>query len=173
MARLGYYVYRLDYIQYAINYTKKSAEENNLLSKIHLYTQDLGRKWPFQDNFFDLAVDCFASIDIETLRKRLKYKNELFRTLRPRGYALVMAVSTKDEIEKVFLKTNPGPEKNSTIWPGSGKFQKDYNENELRKFYKEFTIIDLEENNKKAFKLNRNYTATNYWMILQKPNSEF
>lgn len=170
LARLGYDVYGLDYIQEAINFTKKSAKKNKLLTKIHLYTQDLGKKWPFKDNFFDLAVDCFASIDIETLKDRKKYKSELFRTLKFGGYALVMVVSTKDDIEREFLKTNPGPEKNSTIWPGSGKFQKDYDENELREFYKEFRIVALEEKSKTAFKLDKNFIATNYWLVLQKPN---
>lgn len=170
LAQLGYEVYGLDYIQEAIDCTKKSAKKDKLLTKVHLYTQDLGKKWPFKDNFFDLAVDCFASIDIETLRDRKKYKSELFRTLKSGGYALVMVVSTKDEIEKKYLKTNPGPERNSTLWPGSGKLQKDYDENELKEFYKEFRVVALEENSKKAFKLRRNFTATNYWLVLQKPN---
>ena len=169
LAKLGYDVYGLDYIPHAINYTEKSAKKNNLSSRIHLYLQDIGKRWPFRDIFFDLAIDCFASIDIETLRDREKYKSELFRTLKPGGYALVMVVSTKDDIEKEFLKTNPGPEKNSTIWPSSGKFQKDYDEKELREFYREFIIIKLIENKKKAFKLGKKFIATNYWMVLQKP----
>lgn len=171
LAGLGYDVYGLDYIQYAINYTRKSAKKNNLLSKIHLYTQDLGKKWPFQDNFFDLAVDCFSSIDIEIKGDRERYRDELFRTLKYGGYTLIMVVSVNDEIEKEFLKNSPGTEKNTTIWPGTGKFQKDYDEKELRKFYEKFRIIDIKENKKKAFKLGRDFVATNYWLVLQKPKN--
>lgn len=92
----------------------------------------------------------------------------MFRTLKPGGHALVMVVSTNDEIESEFIRRYPGKEKNSTIWPGNGKFQKDYDENELREFYKEFEIVKLKEVKKPAFKLNRKYIATNYWMVLRK-----
>ena len=170
LAKLGYNVYGLDYIQYAINYTKKAAIKNNLSSKVHLYIQNLDKKWKFDDDFFDSAVDCFSSIDIETKSGRERYRDELFRTLKPGGYALVMVVSTNDEIEKEFLKSSPGKEKNSTIWPGTGKFQKDYDGKELREFYKKFNVVDLKERKKKAFKLGRNFIATNYWLLLQKPN---
>ena len=92
----------------------------------------------------------------------------MFRTLKPGGHAFVVVNSVKDEIESELLKTSPGPEKNSVYWP-SGKFEKDYDEDELREFYKEFKIVEFREIVKPAVKLGRNYTATNYWVFLQKP----
>lgn len=167
LAKLGFEVYGMDYIQQALDHTKQKAIQNNLLDKIYLYNTSIDEKWPFKDNFFDLSIDCFSSIDIETKGGREIYRQEMFRTLKPAGYAMVAVVSIDDEIEKELLKTSPGLEKNSTIWP-DGKFQKDYDEEELREFYKDFEIPELKEIKKKVFKLNTHYTATNYWVVLRK-----
>ncbi len=168
LAKQGFEVYAIDYIKLALNHTKNQAEKNNLTSKVHLEEAEIDKKWFFPDNFFDIAVDSFSSIDIETKRGREVYKDEMLRTLKPAGYALVMVVSVNDEWEKELIKMSPGREKNSAIWLQNGKFQKDYDEEELREFYKDFKILELKELRHKAFKLGKHYTATNYWIVLKK-----
>ena len=166
-AKKGFEVYALDYIQEAIEITHNKAEQAGVTHLIHLYQIPIDKQWPFKDNFFDLAIDSFSSIDIESYKGRVIYRDEMFRTLKPKGYAFVSVVSALDEIEAELIQKSPGKEKNSALWP-SGKFQKDYEEKELREFYSSFRIIALEEKRKPAFKLGRHYTATNYWLILQK-----
>ena len=100
------------------------------------------------------------------------YKQELFRTLKPGGYALVTVVATIDEFEAELIKLYPGNEPHSSLWPQNGKFQKNYTEAELKAFYAEFLLVDFQIHTKKAIKLNRNYTATNYWLLLQKSNPQ-
>lgn len=168
LAEQGFEVYGMDYIKLALNYTQESAKKNNVADKVHLSLVDIGQKWPFKNNFFDIAIDCFSSIDIETKQGREIYKKEMLRTLKFGGYSLVMVVSVNDEIEGEFIRKHPCKEKNSTIWSGNGKFQKNYDEDELREFYKDFEIIQLKEIKKPAFKLGKKYTATNYWMVLRK-----
>lgn len=168
LAQQNYEVYGMDYIKTAIDHTRKIAYKLNIEHLIKLFLTPIDKPWPFQDNFFDVAVDCFSSIDVETYKRRVTYKKEMYRTLKPDGYALVCVVSTDDELEKEMIKKYPGPEINSTIWPDNGKFQKDYNEKELREFYKEFKIIELRKIKKPAFKLGKHYTATNFWLLLQK-----
>ncbi|MBI2641899.1 methyltransferase domain-containing protein [Candidatus Roizmanbacteria bacterium] len=172
LAKEGYSVYAIGYIQFTLDIIGKEAKRQDCERNIHLYKNAIDRKWPFRNNFFDLAIDCFSSIDIETRKGRIIYKTELLRTLKPGGYALVTVVSANDEIERGLMKKYPGKEKNSVIWPHNGKFQKNYDERELRDFYKEFQILKLQENKKRAFKLGKNYIATNYWMILRKPLAE-
>ena len=167
LAQQGFEVYGIDYVKSSIEHAKKAASNNDVSSRLILTKAFMDRKWPFKDNFFDVAIDCFASIDVETKKGRETYKKEMLRTLKPGGYVLVMAVAAEDEIESELIRTSPGKERNSTIWPG-GKFQKDYDENELREFYDEFEIMKVRKIKKPAFKLNRNYTATNYWMVLRK-----
>ena len=124
--------------------------------------------WQIDDNFFDLAIDSFSSIDIETKLGRERCRDEMYRTLKPGGYALVTVCSAEDEWEKELIASHPGPEPNSTIWPQNGKFQKDYDETELREFYKTFDIVELKRISKPAFKLGRDGTATNLWVVLRK-----
>lgn len=166
-AKQGYEVYGIDYIPAAINHTKQRARTLNIQNRIKLFTAAIDQRWPFPDNFFDLAIDNYSSIDIETKKGRETYKKELVRTLKPGGWALVAVVSTDDELEQTMKK---GREPNSTIWP-NGKFQKNYTQKELREFYKEFEILEIKEMKKPAFKLGKNYMATNYWMILRNPSS--
>lgn len=169
LAKQGYTVFGIDYIASAVKHTQELARKFKLEDTIIATCSDLDKTWPYENNFFDHAIDCFTSIDIETEKGRLKYKRELFRTLKPKGYAFIAVVSAEDEIEKEFIRLHPGPEKNSTIWPDNGKFQKDYDANELKDFYKEFNVVQLETITKKTFKLGRYYTATNLWLIIQKP----
>lgn len=169
LAQLGYIIYAMDYIEFALEHCKKKAEALNVHDRIHLYHTELDTTWPFESNFFDIAIDCFSSIDIETLEGRTIYKKEMLRTLKPGGYALVAVVSIEDEIESEIYQQSPGKEPNSTIWSTNGKFQKNYDEIELKEFYNEFEIKELQKKNKKAYKLGKNYTTTNFWMVLQKP----
>jgi len=169
LAKKGFDVYAVDYSSNAVSHAEKEAKKIKLKNPIHFFVQDIDKKWPFEDNFFDLAIDCFSSIDIETAQGREIYKNEMLRTLKQKGLALVTVVSANDEIEKEFIKKYPGKEKNSVIWPTNGKFQKNYDELELREFYKQFTLLALEEKQKKAYKLDQNYIASNYYLIVQKP----
>jgi len=168
LAGKGFEVFAVDYIKSALQVLERLAVKTSLEDKIHIKQFDVDKKWPLEDNYFNLAIDSFSSIDIETLEGRQVYRDEMFRTLRQKGYALITVVSVDDELEKSMIIQSPGSEKNSTIWP-SGKFQKDYESNELKEFYKNFTIIALEEIKKPAFKLGKDYVATNYWLILQKP----
>ncbi len=168
LAQNGFNVYAMDYAKNALDHTRKLAEKNNLIDKIHLYKADIDKKWSFEDNFFDLTIDSFSSIDIETKKGREIYKHEMYRTLKREGLAFVSVVSSEDDWEKKLIKESPGKEKNSTIWPQNGKFQKDYDEDELRHFYREFKIVELRKVKKKAFKLGKNYIATDFWVILRK-----
>lgn len=168
LAEQGFQVYAVDYIQEAIDYAKNQAKHKNVQDSIIFINAAIDVPWQFENNFFDFAVDCFSSIDIETKDGREIYKQEMYRTLKPGGYALVSVVSTADEMEAEMIKQSPGIEPNSTIWPGNGKFQKDYTEPELREFYNKFEIVELKEVKKKSVKLNREFMATNFRLILRK-----
>lgn len=141
LAKSGFETYGIDYIPTAIRMARQLAEKNGVAQRVKLKMAEIDKPWPFEDEFFDVAIDSYSSIDIETLQGRQIYKDEMLRTLKKGGYARVMVVSARDEIESEFIKSNPGQEKNSVVWP-SGKFQKDYDEEELREFYKKFNIIE-------------------------------
>ena len=168
LSEQGFQVYAVDYIQEAIDYAKHQVKDKNVQDSIIFINAAIDVPWQFENIFFDYAVDCFSSIDIETRDGREIYKQEMYRTLKPGGFALVSVVSADDEIEAEMIKQSPGLEPNSTIWPSNGKFQKNYTESELRRFYSEFEIVELNEIKKKSVKLNREFIATNFRLILRK-----
>lgn len=168
LAKLGFEVYALDYVKAALDFLVQQAETKKLLNQIMVFNTEIDKRWPFEDNFFELALDSFSSIDIESKKGREVYCEEMFRTLKTGGYALVTVVSSDDEWEKKLIKESSGKEKNSSVWPQNQKFQKDYDEQELRMFYTGFEIITLEKINKRAFKLGKEYTATIFWLVLKK-----
>lgn len=168
LAKLGFEVWALEYIGVAIAAAKQLADGNDVADKIHFELAEVDTNWQIDDNFFDLAIDSFSSIDIETKQGREKCRDEMYRTLKPGGYALITVCSADDEWEKELIANHPGTEPNSTIWPQNGKFQKDYDEAELREFYKAFEVVELKKISKPAFKLGRDGTATNLWAVLRK-----
>lgn len=168
LAKLGYEVWGLEYIELAVDSAKQLADKNDVGSKVHFEICEVDSGWKIENNFFDIAIDSFSSIDIETKEGREKCRDEMYRTLKSGGYALVTVCSSDDEWEKELISKHPGPEPNSTIWPQNGKFQKDYDELELREFYKKFEAVDLKKISKPAFKLEREGTATNLWLVLRK-----
>lgn len=165
-AKLGLEVYCLEYIQQAVEAINKLACIAKVKDKVKTFNCAVDSKWPFENSFFDYSLDCFSSIDIETRKGREIYRGEMLRTLKPGGSAFVAVVSIKDEWESKLLLKNPGKEKNSVVWP-SGKFQKNYDEQELKDFYKNFKIVEIKKVQKKAFKLGKNYTAENFLLTLQ------
>lgn len=169
LAELGFVVNALEYIEPAVEAAEQLAESKGVAKKIHFDLAEIDETWNFPNNYFDVAIDSFSSIDIETLQGRETCRDEMFRTLKPGGYALVTVCSADDEWEKELIANHPGTEPNSTLWPQNGKFQKDYDEQELRAFYESFEIIELRKISKPAFKLGREGTATNLWLVLQKP----
>ncbi len=169
LAHMGLEVYAFDFIDHAIAHARKRAEQKNVNDKIHFSEASMDKRWDFPNDYFDLAVDCFSSIDIETKDGRDIYKSELLRVLKPGGYALVCVVAASDEFESELMKSNPGTEPNSSLWPQNGKFQKNYDELELRSFYSSFAIVDFQVIKKSAIKLGKKFEATNYWLLLQKP----
>jgi ubiquinone/menaquinone biosynthesis C-methylase UbiE len=169
LAKIGFEVWALEYIKPALEAAKKLADSNKVADEIHFMDAEIDSVWQFEDNFFDLAVDSFSSIDIETKKGRETCRDEMFRTLRSRGYGLVNVCSADDEWEEDLIANHPGPELNSTVWPQNGKFQKDYDEAELLEFYKKFEIIELKKISKPAFKLGREGIATNLWLVVKKP----
>lgn len=168
LASIGFEVYGLEYIQQAIDVAQNLSVERGTSANTNFKLAEIDKPWPFEDGYFDIAVDSFSSIDVETRDGRELCRDEMRRTLKPGGYALVTVCSADDEWEKELILRYPGPEKNSTLWPDNGKFQKNYDEDELREFYSNFKIVELRKIQKLTHKLGRDGTATNFWLVLQK-----
>lgn len=168
LAKRGYAVDALEYIAFARQCTTELAVQNNIADRVNVHSAEIDANWPFPSEYFAIAVDSFSSIDIETKEGREKCRDEMHRTLKAGGYALVNVCSADDEWEAELIRNHPSPEHNSTVWPQNGKFKKDYSEEELRKFYSVFEVCEVRTIQKQAHKLGRDGIATNLWMVLRK-----
>lgn len=163
----GFSVYALDYIQSAIDHISDTVEQKKL-QNVTPICMPIDEPWQFPDNYFDVAIDCFASIDIETSSGRQVYRNEMLRTLKSGAYALVVVVAAEDEFESKLIRQYPGSEMNSSIWPMTGKFQKNYEKKELTDFYDSFEVVAIETLKKTARKMGKDFITTKYWLVLRK-----
>jgi SAM-dependent methyltransferase len=168
LATLGFNVKALDYIVSALAAGRELAKRRHVEDRVDFREADIDAPWQFDSNYFDVAVDYFSSIDIETRAGRRVCRDEMYRTLKPGGHALVAVCSAEDEWERELIDTHPGPEPNSTYWPHNGKFQKNYSEPELLEFYSRFNIVKFKKVKKPAYKQNRTGIATNLLLLLSK-----
>jgi SAM-dependent methyltransferase len=113
LATLGFEVWALEYIEPAIKAAAELASNRNVTNKIHFELSEIDEAWAYEDDFFDIAIDSFSSIDIETKVGREVCRDEILRTLKPGGYALITVCSAEDEWEKDLITNHPGPEPNS------------------------------------------------------------
>jgi len=117
---------------------------------------------------FDFALDSLTSASIYKAENRYKMADNIYKLLKPGGVAWVRAVSTMDEMESQLMLSNPGPETGSSVWPGSGKFQKNFTVSELVDMYGRFDPVIIRREKKQARKLGKDFTATNWWAIFEK-----
>jgi len=60
--------------------------------------------------------------------------------LKHGGYYLFYGISPSE-----LVRTNPGPEPNSGVFPRTGKFEKQYARDELLEAYRAFNLVRLDE----------------------------
>jgi len=86
LAKRGATMEGFDFSEVAIAEAKRRAEGINGVS---LQVADATHGWPYESNYFDFGIDCFASTDIESSVGRTFALTEMKRVLKPGGYAFV------------------------------------------------------------------------------------
>lgn len=157
-----------DFSSVAIEEAKKRTSVAASKVLPHFCVHDATQPWPFKNDSFDFAIDCFASTDIDSLQGRTFARNELWRVLKKNGYLLVYTLSTDDAFHQEMRKTSPAPEKNSFLHPTNGKFEKVFEEEELKTFYEDWKVIEKKRISKTASFFGKNYSCSHFWMVLQK-----
>jgi ubiquinone/menaquinone biosynthesis C-methylase UbiE len=137
LASQGFNVTGVDFAPEAIKEARKRAEE---IRNIRFENLDISKNWPYKNDSFEIIIDCFSTMCIP-LKGRQNAISESFRVLKTKGYFLFYAIGRTSLVDK-----SPGPEINSAIFPRTGKFEKQYEESEIRNEYRNFKIISLEKN---------------------------
>jgi SAM-dependent methyltransferase len=158
----------IDYVQSAIDSCKKQADTLGI-NNVNFVRQDmLNYEYTSDKNTYNLVIDSLTSTSIAGRANRTVFANNVYNLMHRNGFLLVRAVSTEDEFEQELMMANPGPEDNSSIWPISGKFQKNFTEEELVDMYKDLEPVTIEYERKEAIKMGREFLATNLWALFKK-----
>lgn len=135
LAKCGFNVYGTDVVKEALNDFRKSVRQAGLLGKVRLFHRDLGEKFPFRNDFFDVVIDINSFPNLVSETKRKRYKNELFRVMRKGSYYLIYAYSKDVGYYEPMLERFHGKEKGTIICPDDNIQRKLYTMDELKKFF--------------------------------------
>lgn len=122
---------------------------------------------PFADSSFDIILDSLTSTSMQKAARN-KFADEAYRLLRPKGLLLMRCVSASDDTESNLMRTNPGPEVNSSIWPDSLKFQKNFSAQEVIEMHDRLSLLLLKRVQKFSQKLGSHVYVTNWSAIFEK-----
>ncbi len=166
LAQQGIEATGFDFSQTAI----EKARHRALLAhadKASFVLQDATIPWKFEDNSFDLGIDCFAFTDIESEENRNFAAKEFYRVLKVGGYLLVYALSTDDEFHKEMIKKHPSTEKNALVHP-TGKFEKVFDAEEIITLHNKLHLVVHKRLAKTPTYEGKKYNANHHWMIFEK-----
>ncbi|MBP9838768.1 MAG: class I SAM-dependent methyltransferase [Proteobacteria bacterium] len=169
LAKQGLKVTCLDFIDEALKEIERKAKAENLINQIETRNSYISSPWEYPDNYFDFAIDCYASIDIEAKEGRATCISEMYRCLKPGGYACLAVVAADDEHESEVGNVNYTEEPNAVIWTNNNKFQKNYTLEELEKTYNKFIIFEISKIRKEVTKMGEQRESKDYFVFMQKP----
>lgn len=169
LARQGLKVNCLDFINSALREIENRAKKENISKFIQTKNCYISEKWDFPDNYFDFAIDCYGTIDIESSLGRRTCINEMFRCLKPGAFAAVAAVAADDSYESLSIDVIPTQEANCVIWTKNNKFQKNYTLNEIENTYKNFFLWEISKVQKETVKMGEHRVSKDFFIFLQKP----
>ncbi|MBX9577495.1 MAG: methyltransferase domain-containing protein [Chthoniobacterales bacterium] len=167
LAQQGITMTGFDFSPVAIAEAKQRSHLAGIDKNITLLVHDAITTWPFKNESFDIAIDCFASTDIESATGRHFARDEFRRLLKPDGYLMVYTLSTEDRFHQSLLEKFSTEEKNAFLHPTTGKFEKVFDREELLDFYCDWNLIEERRIDKVATFFDKEYLCRHFWMIFQ------
>lgn len=168
LAEQGAYMTGFDFAKCAIRAARIRVPHEQRKRAIFLQ-HDAILRWPFKSKLFDFIIDCFGSTDVEGKANRSFMRCEILRVLKPGGYLFLYTNSVKSEFYKKMASQNMAGEKNVYYYPETGKFEKVYDDEELREAYRDFTLVKARTFSRTSPIFNNEYIWHHYWSIYQKP----
>ena len=148
LASLGNNVSGMEISTTAIELAKERAKQTNLI--VNYKKRSIGKRYPFCDNSFDLALDITSSNSL-TEHERKIYLQETHRVLKSGAYFFVRALCKEgDKNAKNLLKNSPGKENDTYII------------NELGLIERVFLLADFRKMYGKYFKIEKIFTRSGY-----------
>lgn len=146
------------------------GEARKLRVQVEYITDSFGKKFPFEDNTFDLIIDVTSSNSLDELERKI-YLSEVYRTLKPGGYLFIKTLCKDgDKNAKELIKKSPGREKDTYYMKELGLTERVFTREDFVSLYTPlFTLLSLDKKESYTTMNNRQYKR-NFWLgYFQKP----
>jgi ubiquinone/menaquinone biosynthesis C-methylase UbiE len=167
LAQQGVRMRGYDFSLTAITEAKRRASALDC-QNIRFERHDITLAFPLPSASINIAIDCFASTDIDNLPGRRAARDEIQRVLIPGGLLFVYSLSTQDSYHQALCHTSPAAEANAFVHPHTGKFEKIFSKAEILAFYQPFSLVDYRVVDKQAIFNHQPYACHHHWLVLQK-----
>ncbi len=165
-ASLGSTVKGLEIAHNAVLEAQKRASEHELPALY--YPHDIGTIYPFEDDYFDVALDVVSSNSL-TENERDMYIKETYRVLKNDGLFFVKALSKDgDKNAQTLLKTSPGKEKDTYVMPELSLYERVFTEKDITALYAPYFIIEKIKKKTNYSRLSGRVYKRNYWVLYMK-----
>lgn len=166
LAEMGNRVVGLDISSTAVNLAISRAKEMNVT--VDYRVADIGAKYPFDDNSFDLIIDIMSSNSLNESERKI-YLEEAHRVLKVGGHFFVRALCKDgDTNAKNLLILNPGSEYDTYIIKDMNLVERVFSREDFISTYsKYFKIQELVKKENYAQFNGRSYKR-NYWLAYLK-----
>jgi SAM-dependent methyltransferase len=164
LASLGADVSALDISVTALDLARKRAREEG--SKVDYRESDIGGRYPYQENEFDLVIDITSSNSLDEI-ERAKYLSETARVLKPGGFFLVKTLCKDgDKNAKELIAKHPGKQHDTYKNKQMGLVERVFTEGDFRELYKDqFAIIKMRKKTSYTRFNNQSYKR-NFWLVI-------
>lgn len=113
---------------------------------VHAYAQDAATVWPIEPASQDIAIDVFCYKHIVNKEKQAKYRQELWKTLKPGGFYFISLASEKDGFYGPLLEHSKNHAEKLVVDPFSKIASYLYAPDDLkREFANGFEVIEMKE----------------------------
>ena len=162
LADLGNEVVGIEISPKAISMAKEQALKLGV--KVEYLEADMGEKYPFEDNSFDLVIDVMASNSLDE-KGREVYLNEVKRVLKTGGHFFVRGLCKDgDKNAKNLLKISPGREYDTYINKGMGLVERVFSEQDFKDLYSKYFEIKKLIKKTNYAEFNGQPYKRNYWL---------
>lgn len=167
LASEGFKVIGIELLEENATMINKQAKENAL--PIQAFAQDAACTWPIESNTLAIAIDIFCYKHIVNKEKQLKYRQELWRTLKSDGYYHISLASDKDGFYGPLLKNSPNPKEKLIIDPHSNIPSYLYSKEDLtQEFADLFELVQIKEQSSTSPMYGQDYSRKVLNAILRK-----
>jgi SAM-dependent methyltransferase len=162
LAEQGYDVTAVDFSDKALEKFRQTLKDDARADHINAKQVNLAEKLPFANGSFDLAIDVVTTMTL-TPDELPGFEAELRRILRPHGLFLTYVLGSDDG----FLEATAPPGTASTTIEASGITDNYFSQDQLRRLYKQWEVLEMDKIEKTDHFYGKNYTRRLWWMLLR------